>query len=120
MPVHSDAISVLQQDNFPIRLGGLPRTEERQLVEGIDQREHTMLLYAAIWAAFYLRVLGSPAPSHQYGQMPHHSVVHERHEQRHLEGWSKAEPAELQALLPIRIGLTQSNLQKGHDMLMDM
>ena len=79
-----------------------------------------MLPWATIWAVVLLRAFGSPAPSHQYGQVPCESVVHERHEQRHLEGWSKAEPAELTALLPMRIGLRQSNLQKGHDMLMDM
>jgi tripeptidyl-peptidase I len=47
-------------------------------------------------------------------------VIHEHHEKVHLEGWVEREHADPSALLPMRIGLKQSNIQKGHDLLMDM
>jgi hypothetical protein len=47
-------------------------------------------------------------------------IRHERHEQRHTDGWRIAERAVPDALLPMRIGLQQRNLQRGHDLLMNM
>lgn len=52
-----------------------------------------------------------PPPSH---------VVHERHEPGHVEGWAKREVADAHWVLPVRIGLRQSNVDAGHDLLMDM
>lgn len=47
-------------------------------------------------------------------------VLHERHERGQLEGWVKREVADPESVLPMRIGLRQSNLDAGHDLLMDM
>lgn len=47
-------------------------------------------------------------------------ITHERHGPRHTEGWARRELADEQAILPMRVGLTQSNLDRGHDLLMDM
>lgn len=47
---------------------------------------------------------------------------HVLHEKRDLVSpvWVKKHAIEPHARLPMRIGLTQSNLDKGHDMLMDV
>lgn len=47
-------------------------------------------------------------------------VTHERHGSPHTEGWARRELADAKAILPMRVGLTQSNLDRGHDLLMDM
>ncbi|KAI1488921.1 peptidase S8/S53 domain-containing protein [Biscogniauxia mediterranea] len=49
--------------------------------------------------------------------------THTRHERRMVEqerSWEKVERARSEALLPMRIGLKQTNLQSGHDLLMDI
>ncbi|KAI0598664.1 Pro-kumamolisin, activation domain-containing protein [Biscogniauxia sp. FL1348] len=49
--------------------------------------------------------------------------THTRHEKRMVEqerSWTKVERAKSEALLPMRIGLKQTNLQSGHDLLMDI
>jgi tripeptidyl-peptidase-1 len=47
-------------------------------------------------------------------------VIHERHDAAHLVGWTKRERADAEWVLPVRIGLKQSNVDKGHELLMDM
>lgn len=44
------------------------------------------------------------------------------HEKRHTPAtrWIKRDRIAPQAILPVRIGLTQNNLEKGHDFLMDV
>lgn len=44
------------------------------------------------------------------------------HEKRHAPPtrWVKRDRIPRNAVLPIRIGLTQNNLEKGHDFLMDV
>lgn len=44
------------------------------------------------------------------------------HERRHAlpQGWLKTEKVPTGSVLPMRIGLIQSNLEKGHDLLMDV
>lgn len=44
------------------------------------------------------------------------------HERRHAlpQGWLKTEKIPTGSILPMRIGLVQSNLEKGHDLLMDV
>ncbi|KAI4726541.1 aorsin [Aureobasidium sp. EXF-10728] len=44
------------------------------------------------------------------------------HERRHAlpRGWLKTEKVPTGSILPMRIGLAQSNLKKGHDLLMDV
>jgi tripeptidyl-peptidase-1 len=46
-------------------------------------------------------------------------VVHERRDAL-PRGWVKHRPVQAEADLPVRIGLTQQNLDKGYDMLMDV
>lgn len=51
---------------------------------------------------------------------PRSSLV--SHEKRHVSRtqWMKRNRIASTALLPVRIGLAQSNLEKGHDFLMDV
>ena len=44
------------------------------------------------------------------------------HEKRHAPPtrWNKRDRIPSSAILPVRIGLTQNNLEKGHDFLMDV
>lgn len=50
------------------------------------------------------------------------SIKHALHEKRQAPSsdWVKVARIESTAILPIRIGLTQSNLEKGHDFLMEV
>ncbi|KAM7187718.1 Pro-kumamolisin, activation domain containing protein [Naviculisporaceae sp. PSN 640] len=54
------------------------------------------------------------------GKIPRTHVCHERHESGCPEGWIKGERVNASTLLPMRVGLRQSNLDKGHDLLMDI
>jgi tripeptidyl-peptidase-1 len=46
-------------------------------------------------------------------------TVHEKRE-TNLEGWAISSKASRSAKVPVSIGLTQRNLDKGHDFLMDV
>lgn len=46
-------------------------------------------------------------------------VVHERRDSM-PKAWVKRDRVEASAELPVRIGMTQSNLEKGHDLLMEV
>lgn len=46
-------------------------------------------------------------------------VIHERRDGL-PQGWSRHTKAAASSILPMRIGLVQSNLEKGHDLLMDV
>ncbi|KAK6509682.1 hypothetical protein TWF481_004413 [Arthrobotrys musiformis] len=48
--------------------------------------------------------------------------IHAIHEKREVENhaWFKRSPAEHSSVLPMRIGLKQRNLDKGHDLLMEI
>lgn len=59
-----------------------------------------------------LAVEGLAAPA-----VPH--VLHEKRDKT-SRAWIKRSRLEGKAKLPMRIGLTQSNLETGHDILMDM
>jgi tripeptidyl-peptidase I len=50
------------------------------------------------------------------------SIKHVIHEKRQTPAsdWVKAARIEASAVLPMRIGLTQTNLEKGHDYLMEV
>lgn len=52
--------------------------------------------------------------------LPETHAVHEKHEKRHLEGWVKRGLVDEDLTVPVRIGLRQENLDKGHDLLMEM
>jgi len=49
-------------------------------------------------------------------------IKHVQHEKRQTPSsdWVKVARIEGTAILPMRIGLTQSNLDKGHDLLMEV
>ncbi|GKZ19826.1 tripeptidyl-peptidase sed1 [Aspergillus brasiliensis] len=66
---------------------------------------------ASLFLLSVTAALASPAP-------PNH-VVHERREAL-PSVWVEESRLDKRALLPMRIGLTQSNLDRGHDLLMDM
>ncbi|KAH8814814.1 peptidase S8/S53 domain-containing protein [Xylogone sp. PMI_703] len=51
--------------------------------------------------------------------IPEHHEVHEKRGQLHPR-WTKRDRVEPHKLFPMRIGLTQSNLDRGHDYLMDV
>ncbi|EAQ90246.1 hypothetical protein CHGG_02181 [Chaetomium globosum CBS 148.51] len=53
-------------------------------------------------------------------RIPPSHTVHERHAPRNLEGWVKRELVDSEATVPVRIGLKQSNVDAGHDLLMDI
>lgn len=48
------------------------------------------------------------------------SIVHEKRELFHASQHRKLQPVSKDAVLPVRIGLTQSNLDRGYDHLMEM
>lgn len=50
---------------------------------------------------------------------PAKHVLHEKRE-RDSYDWAKGARVERDAVLPVRIGLTQNNLEKGYDYLMDV
>ncbi|KAK8038492.1 tripeptidyl-peptidase sed1 [Apiospora rasikravindrae] len=52
--------------------------------------------------------------------IPHDHVKHERRTVEQGRRWVKLKRADAQATLPMRIGLKQQNLEKGHDLLMDI
>jgi tripeptidyl-peptidase-1 len=53
-------------------------------------------------------------------EAPSSHVIHERHEEGHVDGWTKRELADASWVLPMRIGLKQSNVDAGHELLMNM
>lgn len=62
--------------------------------------------------ALATRVLAAPATPHDY-------IVHERRDALPTS-WSEERRLDRSATLPMRIGLTQSNLDRGHDLLMEV
>ncbi|KAK3299682.1 peptidase S8/S53 domain-containing protein [Chaetomium fimeti] len=52
--------------------------------------------------------------------VPTSHTVHERHVQNNLEGWVKRDLVDSEATVPVRIGLKQSNVDAGHDLLMNI
>ena len=71
-----------------------------------------MRLHFALLTAFALHAFAVPSASSHY-------TVHEKRDIP-LKKWDKREALQPQGLLPMRIGLTQGNLDKGHAMLMEM
>jgi tripeptidyl-peptidase-1 len=47
-------------------------------------------------------------------------IVHERRSEALMRGWEKREAADPNAMVPVRIALKQSNIEKGDDYLMEM
>jgi hypothetical protein len=67
-------------------------------------------LFAAL-AAFHSLSIAAPTNNFRY-------VRHERREESSI--WIKRDTVSSSFMLPMRIGLVQGSLDKGHDMLMDV
>ncbi len=52
--------------------------------------------------------------------IPRSHVLHERQPEHWAEHWERRDKVPGNAMLPMRIGLKQSNLEEGHDRLMEM
>jgi tripeptidyl-peptidase-1 len=70
-----------------------------------------MLVKLSVVAAIAALVNAAPA-----------SIKHILHEERtiHSRDWTKGARVEKSAVIPMRIGLTQTNLEKGYDYLMEV
>lgn len=70
-----------------------------------------MLVKLSVVAAIAALVHGAPA-----------SIKHVLHEERTVQSrdWTKGARIEKTAVIPMRIGLTQTNLEKGYDYLMEV
>ncbi|WPG97613.1 subtilisin-like protein [Acrodontium crateriforme] len=66
--------------------------------------------FVSVVAALAVGAIAAPAP--------YAHVVHEK--RGHSQQWNKAERVLGDVKLPMRIGLTQKNLDEGHDILMDI
>ncbi len=76
---------------------------------------------AALAAGAAFDVLASPVASlGKKRDVPATHVLHERHLPHWSRQWSKREKVDSSSLLPMRIGLRQSNLDAGHERLMDV
>jgi tripeptidyl-peptidase-1 len=71
------------------------------------------MLFRQFCAILAAAALSGAAPA------PVKHVLHEKREERSLD-WVKGDRVESNAILPVRIGLTQNNLEKGYDYLMDV
>ena len=71
----------------------------------------SLTLVACLVAALSGSALALPA------SVPH--VVHEQRDGARSD-WTKRDRVEKSAILPIRIALSQTNLDRAHDMLMDL
>ena len=78
---------------------------------------------AALAGGAALQVLGSPVAGGSQARrrdVPASHVMLERHLSHWSQQWTKRDKVAASTLLPMRIGLKQSNLESGHDLLMDM
>lgn len=80
-------------------------------------------LVVALGFGLALEALASPLPhsdASRKREVPTTHALHERHTGSMANRWAKREKLPGTAILPMRIGLKQSNLDKGHDRLMEM
>jgi len=88
-----------------------PAGQIRIVILHFSQSQFIKMLSSLLAGVFVAAAFASPiTPSY---------VAHER---RHAppRGWLKTEKVPSDSILPMRIGLVQSNLEKGHDLLMDV
>ena len=71
--------------------------------------------FASIVAAALLALTASAVPAPTAGD----HVLHEKRDVA-LPAWMKKDRLHPHARVPVRIGMTQSNLDKGHDLLMEV
>jgi tripeptidyl-peptidase-1 len=80
-------------------------------------------LIAALGLQLGLEVLASPllrSDGPRRREVPNTHALHERHTPHMAQQWSKQGKLSSTTVLPMRIGLKQSNLDIGHDRLMEM
>ncbi|KAI0398917.1 subtilisin-like protein [Xylaria palmicola] len=80
-------------------------------------------LLTALTAGLALEVLASPVTrdgTPRRREVPSTHALHERHAPHWDQKWAKRAKVPADALLPMRIGLKQSNLEAGHHKLMDI
>jgi tripeptidyl-peptidase-1 len=70
-----------------------------------------LLQQIGLISALALGVIALPAPESH--------VVHERRDFR-SHAWVKRDRIDSSIVIPVRIGMTQSNLENGHDLLMEV
>lgn len=75
---------------------------------------YTTMLFRQLCAILAAAALSDAAPA------PVKHVLHERREESSMLDWVKGDRVENNAILPVRIGLTQNNLEQGYDYLMDV
>lgn len=79
-------------------------------------------LLAALAAGLALEVVASPV-AHDGAlkrDVPATHALHERHAPHWGRKWAKRAKVPGHAVLPMRIGLKQSNMEAGHEKLMDL
>ncbi len=82
-----------------------------------------MLFHCLTAALLALEAVASPiAPGTGLTkrQVPTSHALHERHAPHWSQKWTKKDKLPANTMLPMRIGLKQSNLDVGHDKLMEM
>jgi tripeptidyl-peptidase-1 len=80
-------------------------------------------LVATLGIGLTLEVLASPlqrSDALKKREVPNTHTIHERHTPAMAQQWTKQDKLPARAILPIRIGLKQSNLAIGHDRLIEM
>ena len=77
---------------------------------------------AALTSSLALEAVASPLlrDSIKERRVPSTHILHERHVPKLVRHWTKRDKVPGSAMLPMRIGLKQMNLDAGHERLMDM
>ena len=82
------------------------------------------LLAAALAVGSIVETLANPLPHAEAllkkRAVPDTHALHERHGLHTSRKWTKRHKLAKNVVLPMRIGLKQSNLEAGHNRLMDM
>lgn len=77
-------------------------------------------LLTALTAGLALKAVASPVTTPKRREVPSTHTLHERHASHWGNMWTKRTKVLAYATLPMRIGLKQSNLEAGHEKLMEM
>ncbi|KAI0506816.1 subtilisin-like protein [Xylaria bambusicola] len=78
------------------------------------------LLLTALTAGLALEAVASPVTTPRRREIPSTHILHERHATHWGNMWTKRTKVPAKAVLPMRIGLKQSNLEAGHQRLMEI
>ncbi|KAJ3559780.1 hypothetical protein NPX13_g9488 [Xylaria arbuscula] len=77
-------------------------------------------LLTALTAGLALKAVASPLSTPKRREVPTTHTLHERHASHWGHMWTKRMKVPAYATLPMRIGLKQSNLEAGHERLMEI